>query len=677
MSFPPLAASSPPRIPSSLDLGVLPPMFILPTHLADGELQRLEDWLTENGALLTYNVAEAKLVLGRVGTKRRAELELRSRQLWTEEVTLPPSSPKNFRSEPPRKRRKTAGVEGDSTTDDEDRTFESHGETTHTQTPFPIDDFLNNITVVKLAWLEDSKGLGKLLPLKNYITYQGKPIDRSTRASVSPSLQQSPVNKLPHLAPELQSRQPEKPRTTQDILERAKSDAPSSPGRRQGLTHYSSVNRGQHRFGGRSFASTNKTADHHSPNKVALLQQTTSEYEGVGSDIPEPPEWVKKRVKYACERSTTANPANGSFIEELKKIRLARLLSGDEIGVRAYSTSIASIAAYRFPFSTAREILALPGCDTKIANLWVEWKNNDGKIKAVEEAEEDEDMRVLRLFYDIWGVGATTARGFLCDKGWRDLDDIVEYGWSALSRVQQIGVKYYDEFLTKIPRPEVEFIAAKVREHAVKVRYEGVEVVVVGGYRRGNAEAGDVDVIVSHRDLAATANIITDIVASLETEQWITHTLLLSLKGTERGQSTLPFRAAGGGGHGFDTLDKALVVWQDPVWPTQKKDLATNPKAKNPNIHRRVDIIASPWRTVGCAITGWSGGTTFQRDLRRYAKNVKGWKFDSSGVRDRYTGEVVELEGPRGVEGTWEDAERAVFKGMGLVYREPWERCTA
>lgn len=82
---------------------------------------------------------------------------------------------------------------------------------------------------------------------------------------------------------------------------------------------------------------------------------------------------------------------------------------------------------------------------------------------------------------------------------------------------------------------------------------------------------------------------------------------------------------------------------------------------------------------------GWSGGTTFERDLRRYAKNVRAWKFDSSGVRDRRNGEVMDIEGYYGWKGveapecrarTMEEAERRVFEGMGVPYRAPWERCT-
>jgi DNA polymerase IV len=353
------------------------------------------------------------------------------------------------------------------------------------------------------------------------------------------------------------------------------------------------------------------------------------------------------------------------------------LLTGDEIGVRAYSSAIAAVAALPTPVRSPREILRLPGCDVKIASLWIEFRNT-GALAAADEVDRDETLKVLDLFFEIWGVGEKTARTFYYDHGWRDLDDVVEYGWDQLTRVQQIGLKYYEEFHVGIPRDEVTFIVDKVREHAVRVRDEGIEVLAVGSYRRGKSISGDVDVIVSHRQLDKTANLVTDIVASLEDEGWITHTLRLDLTGTHREQDTLPLRSHHSRviGSGFDTLDKAMVVWQDINWPSREEALRGDPKAKNPNLHHRVDIIISPWRTVGCAVLGWSGETTFQRDLRRYAKYVKGWKFDSSGIRHRRTGEAMMLEGKDGVRGSMVDAEKTVFEGLGLAYIEPSDRCT-
>lgn len=202
--------------------------------------------------------------------------------------------------------------------------------------------------------------------------------------------------------------------------------------------------------------------------------------------------------------------------------------------------------------------------------------------------------------------------------------------------------------------------------------------VIVGGYRRGKPASGDVDVVLSHREEAVTAGAIHAIVSALEKTAHITHTLTLSTANSERGQMPVSWKGmrATKPGSGFDTLDKALVVWQDPAWLTRPADLASNPRAKNPNVHRRVDIIISPWKTAGCAVLGWTSGTTFQRDLRRYCKNVKGLKFDSSGIRSRADGRWVDLEGEADESEGLVEKERRVFNGLGLDWREPGERCT-
>lgn len=252
--------------------------------------------------------------------------------------------------------------------------------------------------------------------------------------------------------------------------------------------------------------------------------------------------------------------------------------------------------------------------------------------------------------------------------GWRDLDDVVEYGWQSLSRVQQIGLKYCDEFKSKISRQEVEEIADDILAHARAIDH-GFEMTIVGGYRRGKTQSGDVDVILSHREEAKTSHAIEKMVLSLERVNLITHTLSLWTKNSERGQLPLAWKGEKTGfGTGFDTLDKAMVVWQDKI---RYGDGAP---------HRRVDIIVSPWKTVGCALLGWSGATTFQRDLRRYCKKEKGLKFDSSGIRTRTDGTWVDFEGNSGLASEpapdMETAERRVFNGLGLTWRPPSERCT-
>lgn len=47
----------------------------------------------------------------------------------------------------------------------------------------------------------------------------------------------------------------------------------------------------------------------------------------------------------------------------------------------------------------------------------------------------------------------------------------------------------------------------------------------------------------------------------------------------------------------MDPLDKAFTVWLSPA------NGSTRPQA----IHRRVDLIAAPYKYYACAILGWSG----------------------------------------------------------------------
>ncbi|RYC60111.1 hypothetical protein CHU98_g6092, partial [Xylaria longipes] len=316
------------------------------------------------------------------------------------------------------------------------------------------------------------------------------------------------------------------------------------------------------------------------------------------------------------------------------------------------------------------EVARLPGCGPKIVELYKQWKDC-GYLDDVQEAASNPKMKVLLLFYEIWGVGAKTANEFY-NHGWRDLDDIVEYGWDKITRVQQIGVKYYEELQEKIPRAEVEGISNIILQHANKIR-EGFQMVIVGGYRRGKASSGDVDVVLSHPDPSATEYFINEIVTSLEKTEHITHTLTLSSKNSERGQAPVAWKGDNRkAGTGFDTLDKALVVWQDPNWDKMKA-------SKNPNPHRRVDIIISPWKTAGCAVVGWTGATTFERDLRRHCKKMKRLKFDSSGVRMREDGgEWVDLESDADGNPAPDllTAEKRVFEKLGLTWRPPDERCT-
>jgi DNA polymerase IV len=618
-------------------LDELPIVFVLPTHLSVEELEETERLLTDRGGTLTYEIIEAGLVLGSIETARRAKFELNIRHVRFETLDSNGS---------PEAHEAVTSLLGTSTK----RKRADDPPLSPTEGSFLDEPFARKtglLKIVKLAWLHDSIEQNRLLGLKDYIICAAK-------------ISQPGWSK----------------RRSSQATPRQNSDLPTPEPKNLDGSHDKKVS--EMEYQGRTFQKARRSRTAIPQAVPTLVRENTSEHElALQEKLPGTPAWVKEGKVYACERVTLASSPNSDFLDLLEKIRVVRTLIEDQIGIRAYSTSIASLAAYPYKLSNPREIERLPGCEQKISALFREYQST-GQVAASQALDEDPTLRVVHDFYNIWGVGARTAREWYFERGWRDHDDIIQYGWSDLSRVQQIGLKFFDEFERKISRAEVESIGSVIEQHAKALTDSRMTSTIVGGYRRGKSESGDVDIILSHPDEANTHFFISRLVTALEDSGWITHTLTLAETNSQRNQQPLGLRVDSSKG-GFDTLDKALLVWQDPEWPGKAEAKAHDPKAKNPNVHRRVDIIISPWRTVGCAIAGWSSGTTFQRDLRRFAKHKHGWKFDSSGVRDRKTGRWVDLErwtSPATRAQTPLEAERRVFEGLGLDYREPWERCT-
>jgi DNA polymerase IV len=607
---------------------------------------------------VVFNINEAQLILGDVNTKGRANFELRKLGVWTKDVTdvieEEVTSRKNVSTS--RKKRKVIQIPEDKDVINLDSSTDSgtvsDDDQRRRRTPLRIQPMKpsssgngerlgstkvgDSIEVLSLNWYHDSVREGKLLSHKPYLVYRGEVI--ATPKSEAPAAKPEPATM---------------------IFARAKADPQSTPPPTPSFR--------RHQRGVSEIRNLSSQSRAH-----LLPKETTAEHEYV-ENLPPVPEWLLPG-SYACQRPTPLHSPNEPFIAQLRMIKKKREYAGEiEAGYafysRSYEAAIATIAAYPHTLTSAQELLKLPHCGSRFAALFHEWKET-GMIKEVEDLATDEKFQAIYIFTGIFGVGDKTARDFYA-KGWRDLDDIIEFAWDSLSPEQMIGTKFYYDFQERIPLPEVESIANHVLSEARKI-HPGFEMVICGGYRKGKPDCGDVDIVLSNRDESVTSNFLYEFLLDLKDEGSVTHVLRWTMRNTERGQTPVtPVKPRAGGG--FDTLDHAFVAWQDQDWPNKDADLAANPEFKNPNLHRRVDIIISPWKTAGCAILAWSSGTFFGRDLRSYCRKVKGWKFDSSGITTLDNGSWVDLE--KG-EGDMVQKEKRVFEGLGLEWREPTERCT-
>ena len=677
--------NSPSRL-NDVNLSGYPPIYLIKIQ-EDTPAAEIELHLRAKDATLVSYVGDAQIVLTDIERQRRAKFELQSRKVKIEplenpaddqtgqNLLSPTSSLKRKRIQADlghHQRRRVRRASVDSSTASEPDANESDNDSIATaatsnagvspskrELALDLGRFRDRrlVKVVKLAWFYDSLSRRRIQLLDNYTILEGalsvlteKSISQSSKVPLT--ISSSTVGESSKPARD-QPRTPERNTNSINVTPIARS-SPTSPSPRY---------------------STKNLSFRKGKQKPPLLRETTSEHEA--ESRIDTPDWVKEKKYLSCERVTLQHCPNEGFVEQLRIIRHGRELRSDEIGVRAYSSMIASIAAYPRVFRSAKELADLPGCDEKAVGMFRQFQA-EGQLVEAHEIQQDKDLRVKDLFWNIHGVGPKTADEFF-NYGWKDLDDIIEYGWNKLTNEQKIGVKFCDEFREKIPRPESERIASIIAEHARELIGDEVQYMIVGGYRRGKPQSGDVDIVLSHPEEDKTLNLIENLVAALAESGWVTHELEMHTTNSKREQKPIPANIRNKTAFGFDSLDKALLVWQDPSWPSKEQDLAANPNARNPAIHRRVDIIISPWKTVGCAVMGWSSGTTFQRDVRRFAKLKKKWKFDSSGVRDRLSGNWLDLErwsDPSQRATTIEEAEKRVFEGLGLEWKEPRERCT-
>lgn len=232
---------------------------------------------------LTYDIHEAEIVLGRVSKPERARFELRRAKLETEPVerlAVEVADDEDDDDAPSPKRRKL----------DSGGSVEGYKPST--------------VKVLKLQWLDDSLEEGTVLPIDEYLVYEG------VISAKAETPQTSPKGK--------------------GILERAAAAAANtSP-------------KSSRRYG------TERPEQHSQHHRPALLHESTSDHD---VSLPPIPDFL--HTTYSCQRPTFVNPPNGDFVEELKQVRTLRLLQGDQIGVRAYSTSIATLAAYPYPLQNA------------------------------------------------------------------------------------------------------------------------------------------------------------------------------------------------------------------------------------------------------------------------------------------------------------------------------------
>lgn len=382
-----------------------PSIYLLKWNFGKDPKKKHELFDLEKKIGVVFDIKEADLVLGNLQKKSRAEHELRKLNLFTEDVDEATAEDEESRSQsnPPRKKRKydEGAVDGnevismpvDVELDDDQAAGKNQSPRTESS---PAQNLISErkrgrplkepgtIKVLKHTWYADSVDAGELLPVDKYLVYEGRIIDA--------------------------------PKTTE---EKATTKSTSNSGFRSRPPPAPSPLSGNRSFRRHGYQ---KSRGHNSQSSPApLLHETTEDHD---ANFPPIPEYL--HTKYCCERPSPLHCPNEAFQAQLRILRKSRLLEDKPMNARAYNSAIATIASYPYTITSAFELKRLPNCAQKIAERWEEWRKF-GRIADVEALKDDEKFIALSTFYDIHDVGYGNALKFW-NRGWRDLDDIIEHG---------------------------------------------------------------------------------------------------------------------------------------------------------------------------------------------------------------------------------------------------------
>ncbi|GJE94629.1 Nucleotidyltransferase [Phanerochaete sordida] len=366
-------------------------------------------------------------------------------------------------------------------------------------------------------------------------------------------------------------------------------------------------------------------------------------------------------AKYACQRASPLVCPNQALAVELDIIKRSRALESEERSALSYSRAISVVKAYPRRLTSMRQIAELPYIGAKLTGLVQEFMDS-GQISEARTIASSERFKALTLFSSIYGIGPSTARR-LYALGLRTVEDLEVY-FGVLPEEEEsqlvelehrekpgraddaglgetwikIALGLRKDFELKVPRAEVEEMGRVITDE-LNVLEPGCVSTIVGGYRRGKPESNDVDIVFTHPDASKSKGLCKRLVQHLHQRGMVTHVMHLS---GFHGHN--PLRTT----H-WDSLEKALTVF---VLPPASPRYA--------GVRRRVDLICAQPEVYWCAVVGWSGSIMFQRDLRQWAKDKTGMKFDSSGIVRRYDSKAF-----------YPKTEKEVFDLLGLEWIDP------
>lgn len=325
-----------------------------------------------------------------------------------------------------------------------------------------------------------------------------------------------------------------------------------------------------------------------------------------------------KQIEMLQEKEKGPNKVyNQEFIDILEKLSAIMVKQGEPFRARAYQKAQETIMSYPNDITDPAQLKGQPGIGDTIMDKFNEYVQT-GTLKVLER----EKTNPLNILTDVYGIGPKKAKELL-DKGITNIDQL-RAKQDELNEIQRVGLQYYEQILERIPRSEIEeyntmfqSVFAKVAVNDPSAKFE-----IVGSYRRGAQNSGDIDVIITGKSGAIYKAFIDEL---------IKQNIILNV--LSRG------------------LAKTLVIARLP----------------GKKVARRVDFLYATPDEFPFAILYFTGSKAFNTVMRHKALEM-GYTLNEHGLSTMEN----KVKGAK-IEQSFAD-EKAIFDFLKMVYKAPMDR---
>ena len=339
------------------------------------------------------------------------------------------------------------------------------------------------------------------------------------------------------------------------------------------------------------------------------------------------------------------NDTLNNFIKLLNSLVTITKNQGEHFKSVAYTKAINELQKYLKSSQVSTEVLSyndlkklkLPNIGKTILEKYEEFLKT-GTLEVVER----EKANPVNIFANIYGIGPIKAKELVTKKNIVTLEqlraqqnNIQENKLPLLNTKQQIGLKYYEDLLKRIPRTEIEEFKELLTQNFSETLIENSETQennsfeIVGSFRRNKSDSGDIDLIITSYN--NNKSVFENFIKKLVTKHIV-----------------------------VELLSKG-----------ETKCLTIGKLLKDNAIPRRIDFLYSLPQEYAFSILYFTGSKEFNTSMRQHALNVDltlnehGFhKMSTSNSQRSKEEKITKLF----------KSEKDIFDFLCMEYKEPHER---